>query len=236
MWVSELHLLQIRSQEWAEESGGPQTCPPSQRLPDRGLGIAASRALFLLWARTQSPYSEPNGKGLSFELIPVRRDSPDDVGTSDGSQPRGCFKESLHAHSQLPRKAPAQGGGTRAQPRRGGGFPGQGRRQGRPRDHMGGGRSRSPGRALPRVEQTAAVERQRLLVLTPSVLPSRFPFPGRPGRAARPASCSQVSARPPEPSAGHHPWGSPPIRTLPKAQSPASQKPLFGLGYRGGLD
>lgn len=122
------------------------------------------------------------------------------------------------------------GGGARAQPRRGGGFPGQGRRQGRPRDHMGGGRSESPGRALPRVGQTAAVERRRLLVLTPSVLPSLLPFPGGPGRPARPASGSQVSARPPAPSAGHRPGRSPPRGTLPSAQSPSSLKPLFGIG------
>lgn len=124
------------------------------------------------------------------------------------------------------------GGGAPARQRRGGGFPGQGRRQGRPRDHMGGGRSGSPGRALPRVGQTAAVERRRLLVLTPSVLPSLLPFPGGPGRPARQASGSQVSARPPAPSAGHRPLRSPPRRTLPSAQSPSSLKPLFILDTR----
>lgn len=123
------------------------------------------------------------------------------------------------------------GGGAQARQRRGGGFPGQGRRQGRPRDHMGGGRSRSPGRALPRVGQTAAVERRRrLLVLTPSVLPSLLPFPGGPGRSAGQAGGSQVSARPPAPSTGHRPRGSPPRRTLPSAQSPSSLKLPFGLG------
>lgn len=51
------------------------------------------------------------GEGLSFEVTSVLRDSPEDVDTSEGSQPRGCFREGLLsplAHSQLPSKARAR--------------------------------------------------------------------------------------------------------------------------------
>lgn len=172
---------------------------------------------------------------MSFEPTPwtVRRMRTPRKGlTRDAAFGRVCYPRSPTPSSPA-RRGP--GGGAPARQRRGGGFPGQGRRQGRPRDHMGGGRSGSPGRALSRVGQTAAVERRRLLFLTPSVLPSLLSFPGGPGRPARQASGSQVSARPPAPSAGHRLRRSQPRRTLPSAQSPSSLKPVFawipgGLG------
>lgn len=84
-----------------------------------------------------------------------------------------------------PRTPPAwrgPGGCARAGLRGEGGLPGQGRRQGRPRDHMGGGRSWSPGRALPRVGQTAAAAAAAGAAVSLH-LPS---FPSLPGLAAQP--------------------------------------------------
>lgn len=223
MWVSELYLLQHRSQEWVEESGGlhqasgclTEVWRPRHRglLSYCGVGRRLLRIL-----RTV-------GRVCHLNRLPVLRTvrrmwTPRKGLSLEASSRRACSPSTPTPSFPARRES---GGGAPVRQRRGGGFPGQGRRQGRPRDHMGGGRSGSPGRALPRVGQTAAVERRLLLVLTPSVLPSLFPFPGGPGRPARQASGSQVrSARPPVPSAGHRPRRSPPRRTLPSAQSPSS--------------
>lgn len=64
----------------------------------------------------------------------------------------------------------------------------------------------------------------------PPFFPSLLPFPGGLGHPAGQAGGSQVSARPPAPSAGHRPRGSPSLRTLPSVQSSSSLKPPFGLG------
>lgn len=160
---------------------------PSRPSPARAPGVGVLEGPFEGgWARPSWEAS----RGRQSQLL-AKWDSRPVTGTPPG-RPQGAPRRgrpqsaggSKKRPSPQPRPPPAgrePGGSAGAGLRGGGGLPGQGRRQGRPRDHMGGGRSWSPGRALPRVGQTAAAA-----AAGAAVSPHLPSFPSLPGPAAQP--------------------------------------------------
>lgn len=84
--------------------------PSSRRLPDREVWGPRHRGFLSCCGvgRRLLRILHTMGRVCHLNRLPVLRDSPEGVDTSEGSQPRGCFLEGLlspNAHSQLPRKA-----------------------------------------------------------------------------------------------------------------------------------
>lgn len=238
LWVSGLHLRQRGSLERAGEPGGLQTAQAGAPRPGPRGGVPEGpfegggrgrpgRAL-----RRQPQLSAKWGAGRSPEGLPCTQGA---VGrTRHLGEDGHSLSRALGRVTPAPQRARPrwQRLGWAARRRR---LPRQGRWQGRPWDHMGGGRSRSPGRALPRVGQAAAAAAAAAGAAASPRPPSFLPFPPGPGRSARQVSRSQVRA----PCLARGSLGAPlRARTLPPSAAPLSAASLAagaprGLGFPG---